>query len=155
VRAGAEAQHDEDDLHPLEEDRLERDDEPESVAPRATRSRTGRIAQLGDRVSVDPVLVMKGLVPARPQDRLPEPGQPEHEQEPADHDAQGRDRHVVNERHADRPHEHREERDPGGAALDRRAPAARRPRGEDDRQRLDHLNRAGEEDGYGKRYLGR
>ncbi len=52
-------------------------------------------AILGHGFRVDLVLVVQCLVAARPQDGLPEPTQPQHEQQCTHDDPQGVDRHVA------------------------------------------------------------
>ena len=90
------------------------------------------------------VLVVQRLVAARAQDRLAQPLQPEDEQEAADEQAQVVDRDLL-QRRPERGGEHGQHDRRRAHADQRRAPAAHRADAEHDRQRLDHLDRAGEE----------
>ena len=75
-------------------------------------------ADVGRGLGEDGVLVVLRLVPAGPQDGLAEPGQPEDQQQCADHHPEGVERDVVDERDPDRTHQR-----PG------RSPPRRRPPG--------------------------
>ena len=96
---------------------------------------------------------MERLEAGRAQDRLAQPLQPEHQQQPAHHDAQDVDRQR-GERRPERCDQRRERHDRRAHPRQRGGPAARRADGEDDRQRLDRLDRAGEEDRDGEAELG-
>ena len=89
---------------------------------------------------------MERLVAACPQDRLAQPLQPEDEEEPADDEPQSLDRDH-GERRSERGDGDRQGDCRGAQAGERRPPAACEPGGEDDRQRLHHLDRAREERG--------
>ena len=104
-------------------------------------------AELGDDLRVDLVLVVHGLVTARPEDGLAQPGQAEHQQEGTDHDAECVDRDVADERDADHHDEHPEDHGGRGRTLESRAPAPADPRRHDERERLDHLDQTRPEDG--------
>ena len=101
TRARPEGDHDEHDLHALEEDALESDGETGGVTasvasttrPRRCRwSPSSPVREVRNRLRVDRVLVVQRLVTARPQHRLPQPVEAEHEQEGADDHAQDVDR---------------------------------------------------------------
>ncbi len=85
VVVGAERQRDEHDLEALENDTLERQREGIPVGDGATT-----FARYGLRgrelVGVDLLLVVQCLVAARSQDRLAQPLQAEHEQQPTDNE---------------------------------------------------------------------
>src|SRR5205814_9806912 len=75
----AERDHDEDDLEPLQQDALEGDGERVPVEPGVFfGSRSSRLLALPAKGLV---LVVKRLVPTRAEDRLPQPLQPEREQQ--------------------------------------------------------------------------
>ena len=105
---------------------------------RSARASTASACVASSRV--DPVLVTDSLEPARAQNRLPQPLQPEHEQQRSDYDTQRVDR--------DRVQRRPEDRDESGEPSDRRRgaeewspPAARRAEREHDRDRLDRFHR--------------
>ena len=102
-------------------------------------------AQLGHRGRKDLVLVMRILVAARPQDRLAEPGQAEHQEQRSHHHAQRVDRDVADERDADGEHQDAEHRQRGRGPLECRTPAAAHAGRHHDGQGLDHLHQAGGE----------
>ena len=87
---------------------------------------------------------MHRLQPGGAQDRLAQPLQAEDQQQPADDDAQHVDRQR-GERRAERHDQHRQSHNAGEDAQQSRRPAPRRADREHDRQRLDGLDRAGEE----------
>ena len=88
--------------------------------------------------------VVQRLVPARPQDRLAQPLQPECQQERADDEAQRADRNVP-QRRPERGHDPTKDDRRGADADQRRPPAANDADGQHDRERLDGLDGAREE----------
>ena len=104
-------------------------------------------AELGHRCRKNLVLVMRVLVPARPQDRLAQPRQAQHEQQRPDDDPQRIERDVADQRYAHDEHEDAQDHHRGRGALQRRAPAPAHAGGHDDGQGLDHLDQAGGEHG--------
>src|SRR5207249_464390 len=103
----------------------------------------GRACLLG-LPAKDLVLVVERLVAAGAQDRLAQPLQTEDEQQGADEEPQGIDRDQ-GERRPERA-DGRGERNGGGAdARERRSPIPCHPDRQHDRQRLDHLDGAGDE----------
>ena len=90
---------------------------------------------------------MRVLVAARPQDRLAQPGQAEHQQQRPHDDPQRVDRDVADERDADDDDQHPEHHDRRGRALEGRTPAAAHAGRHHDGQGLDHLHQAGGEHG--------
>ena len=92
-------------------------------------------------------LVVKRLEPGGPQDRLAQPLQPEHQQQPPDHDAQHPERERGQRRTNDCNHDGKGDCR-GGHSVPRGAPGPRGTHREHDRQRLDRLDGAGEEYGY-------
>src|SRR5437764_983534 len=127
---------------PLEQHSLEREGEavPVESCPLFPRSRSRAFELAGE----DRVLVVERLVAARAQDRLSQPLQAEREQQRAD-DQPKRRKRDKRQCWAERSDDHRERDRRGAETRERRAPAACEPGCEHDRQRLDHLDRAGEE----------
>ena len=89
-----ERDHDEGDLEALEQHALERDREPVPVHPERARLFAAAAASLALRAK-DLLLVVQRLVAARAQDRLPQPLQPEAEQERADDEPERVDGQVL------------------------------------------------------------
>ena len=142
-----EREDDEHDLEPLEQHALEREDEavPVEAGPLDVRG----ALRVGELAREDRVLVVQRLEAARTEDRLPQPLQPEDEEQSADDEPQ----RVERNRGQRRPEHGRDrgERERRGAdSCERRAPAARERRGKHDRERLHHLDGAGEECGKEK-----
>ncbi len=75
----AEREDDEHDLEPLEQDALEREDEAVPVEAGALDVR--RSLRVGELAREDRVLVVQRFEPARAEDRLPQPLQPEDEEQ--------------------------------------------------------------------------
>ena len=94
-------------------------------------------------------LVVLGLQAGRPKDRLAKPLQAEHEQEAADGQPQDVDRKGC-DRGAEYRHDRGQRQRRGAGAADRRTPATGGAHGQDDGERLDRLDGAGEEDRYGQ-----
>ncbi len=150
----AEADDDERDLEPFEQDALERNRErvPVEPGPLVVR-RGGSISPLREE---DLFLVVQRLVAARSQDRLAQPLQPEAEQERAHHELEHLDGQEL-QRGTERGHDGGERDRRRGDPDERRAPAARDADREDDREGLDHLDRArqeGAEEDEGGAHLG-
>ena len=161
VLGRAQADHNEDDLGAFQEHALEGDGEPDAVVllgpGRGRCSRRALVvrAELGHRCRINLVLVVRVLVPARPQDRLAQPRQPEHQQEGPDDHAQRVERDVADQRDADGEHEDPEHQQGRPGAFEGGTPAAAHAGRHHDGQRLDHLDQAGGEDGQDQYECGR
>ena len=148
--AGAEAErdHDEDDLDPLEEHALERDDEGEPVQAEPA---LGRRLPGGRRRGAELLLlVVQALEAARAQHRLAQPLEAEDEHQPTDQQLERRLGQPRGQRVAGHGGEHREREQGRDDSGHRRAP----PTGEADRQHdgqgLDQLDDGGDEDRDGE-----
>ena len=137
-----ERHHDEGDLEALEEHTLEGDGERVPVVT----GFAARGAQQRDLGLVDRLFVVHGLEPAGAQDRLPQPLQTEQEQQGADDEPHRIDRQM-RERRAEQGHDHRQREECDTDAPGRGSPPARHADGQDDGDRLDHLDRARQEGG--------
>ena len=120
---GAQADHDQHHLGSFEEHTFEGHGKTDTVVT-PTWAIPAVLVELGHRLGVDLVLVVLRLVPARSEDGLAQPAQPEHEQESADDHPERVDRDVAQERDAHSAHEHSEDHR-GGAGPEN---AERQPR---------------------------
>ena len=125
------------DLDPLQQHGLEGGRAGDPVQPvRPPLWGFGQCARLAREGGV---LVVQSDDSDRPQDRLAQPAQAEHEQQDADRELQGVKRNGAQQR-PEGDDDQRECGQRGRGAGQRRAPAAREPDGEHDGQRLDRLD---------------
>ena len=116
-----------------------------------TRSaRSGRGLRGGQLGAEDLILVVQRLVALGAQHRLAQPLQAEHQQQPADHEAQPAQRNQVRAGPSAATTT-ASDSEPGADPGQRGAPVPGGPRREDDRRGLDRLDGAGQEDGEEKR----
>ena len=139
---GANRDDNEHDLDPLQQHGLEGGRAGDPVQPvRPPLWGFGQCARLAREGGV---LVVQSDDSDGAQDRLAQPAQAEHEQQDADCELQGTKRNGAQQR-PEGDDDQRKRRQRGRGAGERRAPAAREPDGEHDRQRLDGLNERGDE----------
>ncbi len=106
--------------------------------------RSGR-AQLFGLLGEDGLLVVEGLVPARPEHRLAQPRHAEDQEQRPDDDAQCIEGYVADERDADHADHHGQHDDGSSSAFESRPPTSGHTGGHDDGEGLDHLDQAGPE----------
>src|SRR6267142_1582949 len=137
VAGGSNREDDEDDLEALEDHSLERGDERDGIPP--GRCRFGGAGQRRGRALERSALVVERDDPGPPQHRLPQPAQPEQQEEKADDQLEDGERND-RERRAETDDEGGEDREPAGRSQERPAPSAHRAHREDDGHRLDALD---------------